>query len=63
MYPHDPRHVDVLVKDRELGHGDSVQTPAMHAVTDDEPKPLDQPQSRNYRSKVARCLVLGQSDT
>ena len=28
VYQHDPRHVDVLVKDLGLEHGNSVQTPA-----------------------------------
>ena len=32
---HDPRHVDALVKDLGLEHGNSVQTPAGHDVTDD----------------------------
>ena len=29
-YLHDLRHVDVLVKDLGLEHGNSVQTPAVH---------------------------------
>ena len=33
MYQHDPRHVDVLVKDLGLEHGNSVQKPATHDVT------------------------------
>ena len=31
MYQHDPRHVDVLVKDRGLEQGNSLQTAAVHA--------------------------------
>ena len=45
---HDPRHVDVLVKDLGLEHGNSVQTP-VHDVTDEEPEPLDQMQSSQCR--------------
>ena len=31
MYQHDPRHIDVLVKDLGLENGNSVQTPATPA--------------------------------
>ena len=34
VYQHDPRHVDVLVKDLGLEHGNSVQTPATPDVTE-----------------------------
>ena len=54
------RHIDVLVKDLGLEHGNSVQTPAVHDVTDDEPEPLDQTKSSNHTSQVARCLFFGQ---
>ena len=57
---HDPTDVDALVKDLGLEHGKSVQTPAVHDVTDDEPEPLDQTQSSNHRSQVARCLFFSQ---
>ena len=30
---HDPRHVDVFMKDLGLGHCNSVQTPAVRDVT------------------------------
>ena len=33
VYQHDPRHVDVLVMDLGLEHGNSVQTPATPDVT------------------------------
>ena len=36
VYQHHPRHVDVLVKDFGLGHGNSVQTPATHDPTEKE---------------------------
>ena len=36
VYQHDPRHVDVLVKDLGLEHGNSVQTPATHDATEEE---------------------------
>ena len=61
MYQHDPRHVDVLVKDLGLEHGNFVQTPATSDVTDEEEsEPLSQDQHQRYRSQVARCLFLGQ---
>ena len=42
VYQHDPRHVDVLVKDLGLEQGNSVPTPATHDVTGEESEPLDQ---------------------
>ena len=61
MYQHDSRHVDVLVKDLGLGHGNSVQTPATPEVTEEEkPEPLSQVQHHKYRSQVVRCLFLSQ---
>ena len=57
VHQHDPRHVDVLVKDLGLEHGNSVQTPATHDATEEEaPGPLSQVQHSKYRSHVARCL-------
>ena len=44
VYQHEPRQVDVLVKDLGLDQGNSVQTPATHDVTEEEPEPLDQVQ-------------------
>ena len=59
VYQHDPRHIDVLVKDLGLENGNSVQTPATPEVTEEEkPEPLSQVQQ--YRSQVARCLFLCQ---
>ena len=53
MYQHDPRHIDVLVKDLGLGNGNSVQTPATPEVTEEEkPEPLSQvqhPSSTGHR--------------
>ena len=61
MYQHDPRHVDVLVKDLGLEHGNSVQTPATPDVTEEEEsEPLSQVKHHRYRSQVARCLFLSQ---
>ena len=61
MYQHDPRHVDVLVKDLGLEHGNSVQTPATPDVTEEEESELlSQDQRHRYRSQVARCLFLSQ---
>ena len=36
VYQHDPRHIDVLVKDLGLENGNSVQTPATPDVIEDE---------------------------
>ena len=36
MHQHDPRHVDVLVKELGLERGNSVQTPVTHDVTEGE---------------------------
>ena len=58
MYQHDPRHVDVLVKDLGLEQGNSVQTPTTRDVTAEEPEPSDQVQHSRYRSQVARCLFF-----
>ena len=61
MYQHDPKHVDVHVKDLALEHGNSVQTPATPDVTEkEEPEPLSQDQHHGHRSQVARCLFLSQ---
>ena len=50
-------HVDVLVKDLGLEHGNSVQTPATPNVTEEEEsEPLSQVQHHKYRSQVARGL-------
>ena len=41
---HEPRHVDVLVKEFGLEQGNSVRTPATHDMKEDLPEPLDQVQ-------------------
>ena len=56
----DPRHACVLVKDLGHSHGNSLHTAAVHFVTDEETEPLDQEQSSQYRSQVARCFSLSQ---
>ena len=48
VYQHDPRYVDVLVTDLGHEHDNSMQTPAVHDVTDEEPEPSDQMQSRQH---------------
>ena len=61
VYQHDPRHVDMDVKDLGLEHGNSVQTPATPDVTEEEEsEPLSQDQHHRYRLHVARCLLLSQ---
>ena len=57
MYQHDPRHVDVLVKDLGLEQGNYVQTPATHDVIEEEPEPLDQVQQSNSRLQVCKMFV------
>ena len=64
VHQHDPRHVDVFVKDLGLEHGNSVQTPAKSDVMEEEEsEPLSQVQHQQYRSQVARCLFLRQDRT
>ena len=64
MYQHDPRHVDVLVKDLGLEHGNSVQTlAAPDAMEEEESELLSQDQHHRFRSLVARCLFLSQDWT
>ena len=59
VYQYDLRHVDVLVKDLGLEHGNSVQTPATPDVMEEEEsEPLSQVQHQQYRSQVSRCLFL-----
>ena len=58
VYQHDPRHVDVLVKNLGLQQGNSVQTPATHDVTAEEPEPLNQVQHSKYKSQAARCKMF-----
>ena len=61
VYQHDPRHVDVLVKELGLENGNTVQTPAAPvAAEEEESEVLSQTQHHRYRSQVARCLFLSQ---
>ena len=61
VYQHDPRHVDVLVRELGLENGNTVQTPAApSAAEEEESEALDQVQNHRYRSQVARCLFLSQ---
>ena len=61
VYQHDPRHVDMLGKDRGLEHGNSVQTLAtLDVMEEEESEPLSQVQHHKCRSQVARCLFLSQ---
>ena len=50
----------MFVKDVGLEHGNSVQPPATHDVTEEKPEALDQVQHIKYRPQVARCLFLSQ---
>ena len=58
LYQHDPRHVDVLVESLALENGNTVQTPIIDDVKDENPVWLDPEQISKYRSHVARCLFL-----
>ena len=50
----------MFVKDVGLEHGNSVQTPATHDVTEEKPEALDQVQHSKCWSQVARCLFFSQ---
>ena len=53
-----PDHVDVLVKDLGLEHGNSVQTPAtLDATEEEESEPLSHFQHHKYKSQVAQIFV------
>ena len=60
LYQHDPRHVDVLVESLGLENGNTVQTPIVDDVKDDNLVRLDPEQISKYRSYVARRLFLSQ---
>ena len=60
LYQHDPRHVDVLVESLGLENGNTVQTPNVDDVKDENPVWLDSEQISKYRSHVARCLFFSQ---
>ena len=53
-YQHDPRRVDVLVESPGLENGNTVQTPLVDDVKDENPLWLAPEQSSRYRSHVAR---------
>ena len=63
LYQHDPRQVDVLVESLGLENGNTVQTPIVDDVKDENPVWLDPDQISKNRSHVARCLFLGQDRT
>ena len=52
VYQHDPLHVDVLVKDLGHEHGNSVQAPEAHDVTDEETQVLD----RQGRAEISSIV-------
>ena len=54
------RHVDVLVESLGLESGNTVQTPRVDDVEDENPVQLDPERISKCRSHVARCLFLGQ---
>ena len=61
VYQHDPRHVDVIVKESGLGRGNSAPTPATFDVTEEEKsEPLSQDQHYRCTVQVDRCLTHNQ---
>ena len=59
VYQHDPKHVDVLVKDLGLEDGNSVQTPAAHYVMkEEESEPLSQVQHQQCRHNIHRERIV-----
>ena len=60
VYQHGPRHVDVLLTELGLEHGNSAQAHATHDVAEGEAQPLDQAQHSKYESQVAACLFFSQ---
>ena len=48
------------MKDLGLEHGHSVQTPATHDATEEEPEPSDQVPQSKYRTQVTTCLLFSQ---
>ena len=56
VHQHDPRHVDVFVKDFGLEQGNSVQTSATHDVTERRAG-VDGPSS-TQQIQVARCKMF-----
>ena len=60
LHQHDVRHVDVLVESLGLENGNTVQTPKVDDVKDENPVWLDSEHISKYRSHVARCLFFSQ---
>ena len=60
MYQHDFRHVDVLVESLGFENGNTVQTPTVDDMKDENPVWLDPEQTSKYRSLVARCFFFSQ---
>ena len=60
-YQHDSRHVDILVESLGLENGNTVQTPMIDDVKDENPVWLDSEQISKYRSHVARCFLSSQN--
>ena len=56
VYQHDPRPFGVLVKDLGLENDNSVQTPATHDESEEEPEPLDQVQ--HFKQDVCSSVKI-----
>ena len=60
MFHHDLRHADVPVVSLGLESANTVQTPIVVDVKDENPVCSDPEQISKCRSHVARCLFLSQ---
>ena len=66
LHQHDPRHVDVLVESLGLENGNTVKTPSVGDVKDENPVWVNQiscgqmlvPQSRRSRHNIRRERVV-----
>ena len=60
LYQHDLRHVDVPVESLGLDNGNTVQTPIIDGVKDENLVWLDSEQISKSGSHVARCSFFSQ---
>ena len=57
VYQHDPRHIDVLVKELGLENGNTVQTPAApNATEEEESESLSQTQ--HHKLQITGCQMF-----
>ena len=64
VYQHDPRHVDVLVKDLGHEHGNSVQTPATHDATRRGARAVESSSAQQVQvTGCTMCVLQSRSST